>query len=192
MDIKRGAPGETFESYLAANSGYKSHNTMIEIHAAVPADLDAIPPMFSSPAELFLVYPKGQFPFTLEQVRQLYNERFEFTVICDGATIIGFANLYDRQQHDYAFIGNVFIIPEYRQRGLGRLLLTYMIKAAFEKYRLREVRLSVFSDNGPAIALYQSFGFSELARESRLDPENQPKILVHMKLANSEPEMLLI
>jgi len=163
---------------------------MIEIRAAEPDDLPAVTQLLTSRDELFLVYPKGHFPFTLAQARYLYNERFEFTVLCDSDTIIGFGNLYDRQRDDYAFIGNVFIAPEYRQQGMGKLLLTYMIKAAFEKYRLREVRLSVFADNQPAIALYQSFGFREYAREERIDSDHQAKILLHMKLANTESELL--
>ena len=159
---------------------------MIEIRAADPDDLPAVTQLLSSRDELFLVYPKGHFPFTLAQARHLYSERFEFTVLCDNDTIIGFGNLYDRQRQDYAFIGNVFIAPAYRQQGMGKLLLTYMIKAAFEKYRLREVRLSVFADNQPAIALYQSFGFRQYSSEQRLDPDNQTKTLLHMKLANPE------
>lgn len=163
---------------------------MIEIRAAVPDDLPAVTQLLTSRDELFLVYPNGHFPFTLAQARQLYNERFEFTVLCDNDTIIGFGNLYDRYRDDYAFIGNVFIAPEFRQQGMGKLLLTYMIKAAFEKYRLQEVRLSVFADNQPAIALYQSFGFREYAAEERIDPDHQVKNLLHMKLASSEPELL--
>ncbi|WP_455220253.1 N-acetyltransferase family protein [Kaarinaea lacus] len=162
---------------------------MIEIRPAVLDDLVTITQLLTTPDELFLVYPNGRFPFTIPQAQKLYNERFEFTVLSDGDTIAGFANLYDRQQDDHAFIGNVFIAPEYRRQGLGKLLLTYMIKAAFEKYRLREVRLSVFSDNAPAIALYQSFGFRKYSSEQRLDPNNQTRTLVHMKLVNTETDL---
>ncbi|WP_455206485.1 N-acetyltransferase family protein [Kaarinaea lacus] len=165
---------------------------MIEIRAAVPDDLEAVAQLLTNQEELFLVYPKGRFPFTLQQALQLYNERFEFTVLCDRDTIAGFANLYDRKQKEYAFIGNVFVSPGYRRQGAGKLLLTYMIKAAFEKYRFREVRLSVFADNRPAIALYQQFGFSAYSQEERCGPDHQPKTLLHMKLANPEPDSLPI
>jgi ribosomal protein S18 acetylase RimI-like enzyme len=159
---------------------------MIEIRAATPDDLPAITRLLASREELFLVYPRGRFPFTLQQAQQLYRERFEFTVIRDGDTIAGFANLYDRMQDKYAFIGNVFIAPGYRRQGAGRLLLTYMIKAVFEKYGLREARLSVFADNQPAIALYQQFGFNTYSQEQRRGPDNQDKTLLHMKLANPD------
>ncbi|MCI0505116.1 MAG: GNAT family N-acetyltransferase [Gammaproteobacteria bacterium] len=163
---------------------------MIEIRAATQNDLPAITRLLASREELFLVYPKGRFPFTFQQAQQLYRERFEFTVIRDGDTIAGFANLYDRMQDKYAFIGNVFITPGYRRQGMGRLLLTYMIKAVFEKYDLQEARLSVFADNQPALALYQQFGFSTYSREQRLDPDNQNKTLLHMQLTNPDLDLL--
>jgi ribosomal protein S18 acetylase RimI-like enzyme len=94
---------------------------MTEIRAAAPDDLVTITNLLATPEELFLVYPKGHFPFTIPQAQKLFNERFEFTVLCDGDKIAGFANLYDRQQDEYAFIGNVFIAPEYRCQGLGKL-----------------------------------------------------------------------
>ncbi|HEY5601687.1 MAG TPA: GNAT family N-acetyltransferase [Gammaproteobacteria bacterium] len=159
---------------------------MLEIRAAKPDDLPAITRLFTSRDELFLVYPKGRFPFTLQQAVQLYTERFEFTVVCDGDTIIGLANLYNRLHNDSAFIGNVFIAPDYRRQGLGKLLLHYMIKAMFEKYSMREARLSVFADNLPALNLYQQFGFSPYSQEQRTSPDTQCKTLLHMKLLNPE------
>jgi len=157
---------------------------MIKIRAATPQDLESISKIIPDQNELFLVYPGGRYPFTFDQVKKLYNERFEFTAVCDGDSIIGFANLYDRQLNQYAFIGNVFIQPDYRGQGLGKLVLQYMIKAAFEKYQFAEVRLSVFSDNKPAVALYKQFGFSEYSQELRTDPNNEEKVLLHMSLKN--------
>lgn len=157
---------------------------MIEIRAVTPDDLASISRIIPNQHELFLVYPRGQYPFTLAQVQLLYNERFEFTVVCEGDKIIGFANLYDRMQDHYAFIGNVFIHPDYRGQGLGKLVLQYMIKAAFEKFQFTEVRLSVFADNERAISLYQNYGFSVYSQEPRIDPNNKEQVLLHMSLAN--------
>lgn len=159
---------------------------MIQIRPAVTEDLKAISGLIPNQHELFLVYPDGQYPFDLVQVSALFNDRFEFNVICDDGRIVGFANLYQYEPGKYAFIGNVFIKPDCRGQGLGKVMLQYMIKAAFEKYHLPEVRLSVFSDNDTAISLYQHFGFQQYAEEQRIDPQNNSKTLVHMMLANSE------
>mgnify|MGYP001825202339 FL=1 len=157
---------------------------MIAIRAATPHDLESISRLIPDQHELFMVYPAGRFPFTVDQVEQLFEQRFEFTVVYDGDRIIGFANLYDRVRQNFAFIGNVFIHPDYRGQGLGKLVLQYMIKAAFEKYHFSEARLSVFADNERAIALYQQHGFTEYSQEQRADSNNEEKLLLHMSLAN--------
>ena len=159
---------------------------MIEIRAATPEDLEPISRIIPDQDELFLVYPKGRYPFTVSQVQQLYNERFEFTVVYDGDKLVGFANLYDRLQDQYAFIGNVFVHPDYRGQGLGKLVLQYMIKAAFEKYRFAEVRLSVFAGNKVAIKLYEQHGFRKYSQEQRTDPNDDRKTLLHMSLTNPD------
>jgi len=157
---------------------------MIQIRPVVAEDLEAIIGLIPDENELFLVYPAGHFPFTLEQAADLFKERFEFNVVTINARIVGFANLYNYHPGEYAFIGNVFIMPECRGQGLGKVMLQYMIKAAFEKYHLPQVRLSVFADNSRAIELYKSAGFESYADESRTDPHNQAKTLVHMALQN--------
>lgn len=157
---------------------------MTEIRAIRPEELATIPRLIPNRQELFLVYPKGQFPFSLAQVKKLYQQRFEFTVVCEDGIIAGFANLYDLKPSQYAFIGNLFIIPEYRRKGLGKVLMQYMIKAVFEKYRLPEVRLSVFSGNQPAVVLYKDFGFTLYDQEQYTDPEGHVVQLLHMKLTN--------
>ncbi|MGD8560262.1 MAG: GNAT family N-acetyltransferase [Gammaproteobacteria bacterium] len=159
---------------------------MTQIRAIHPEELKWIPPLIPDRDELFRVYPAGHYPFTHEQVQQLYSDRFEFTVICEDNNIVGFANLYDCIQGQYAFIGNLFIAPDYRGHGLGTVLLQYMIKAAFEKYRLPEVRLSVFADNTNALALYTRFGFRVYDNEERVDPQGSTVKLLHMKLAKSD------
>lgn len=157
---------------------------MVEIRAATPEALKAIPGLIPNQSELFLVYPNGQYPLTLAQVQQLYADRFEFTVVYVNNKLVGFANLYDRSGDQYAFIGNIFICPTSRGQGLGKLVLQYMIKAVFEKYHLEEARLSVFADNKIATNLYYQVGFREYSSEYRVDPDNNNKLLIHMKLYN--------
>ncbi|MGD8568826.1 MAG: GNAT family N-acetyltransferase [Gammaproteobacteria bacterium] len=160
---------------------------MTEIRAIRPQELEFIPRLIPNQQELFLLYPDGEFPLTLQQLKALYEKRFEFTVILENGDIAGFANLYGHKPEEYAFIGTLFIVPEYRRRGLGRVLMQYMIKAAFEKYRLPEVRLSVFMLNQSALSLYQRLGFKVYDREQRLDPAGKPLELLHMMLKKSNP-----
>lgn len=54
---------------------------------------------------------------------------------------------------DHPFLYNFYINPEVRGKGYGHAAMQYMI----DRYHISV--LSVLSDNGPAIRLYESFGF---------------------------------
>lgn len=116
-----------------------------------------------------------------QQLEDLRSKRFEFTVAEQDQQICGFANLYDLEKNQYAFIGNVVIAPQLRGKGLGRAMALAMMQAAFNKHRLAEVRLSVFCNNLPAIRLYHSLGFQPYGLEPRQTPEGKPAMLLHMK-----------
>nr|WP_037073797.1 GNAT family N-acetyltransferase [Rhizobium sp. PDO1-076] len=47
----------------------------------------------------------------------------------------------------------------YQGRGIGRALLGELVANAFDWMDIRRLELTVFTDNVPAIALYESFGF---------------------------------
>jgi ribosomal-protein-alanine N-acetyltransferase len=55
---------------------------------------------------------------------------------------------------------NVAVHPERRQQGIGRALVESALRAAQERHA-GTVTLEVRRDNGGAIALYRSFGFTE-------------------------------
>lgn len=131
--------------------------------------------------ELFLIYQNGQFPLTVEQLKELAQVRKELTVITDGTKIIGFANFYNYRQDESAFIGNVVIDESYRGQGLGKEIVTYMLRQAIDKYHLPEVKISVFSSNTPALLLYSGFGFSPYEIEERKDKNGKRVALIHMR-----------
>ncbi|MCL4471992.1 MAG: GNAT family N-acetyltransferase [Gammaproteobacteria bacterium] len=106
---------------------------------AVQADYEDICKLVPNEHELYLVYPRGTHPFTVDQVRHLAELRKELTVATDGARIVGFANLYDFKDKEKAFIGNVVVEKSSRGRGLGKQLIGHMLNAAFSKYGLSRV-----------------------------------------------------
>jgi [ribosomal protein S18]-alanine N-acetyltransferase len=55
-------------------------------------------------------------------------------------------------------IHNIAVHPDFRRRGIGRLLLEEVVAAARRQERLR-VTLDVRFSNAPAQNLYRSFGF---------------------------------
>ena len=158
----------------------------MKIRKATEADFETIVRLVPTPEELFLVYPKGKHPFTVGQLRALTEPRKELTVAVRNEEVVGFANLYDLELHQWVFIGNVVLSRAVRGGGLGRKLVDHMIRIAFEKYEVPEVRLSVFSENTPALLLYSSLQFKPYATEERVDYSGRRVALVHMKLGKNE------
>ncbi|NEO32265.1 MAG: GNAT family N-acetyltransferase [Symploca sp. SIO3C6] len=149
---------------------------------ATEKDFEGICKLIKSQEELFLIYPNGKYPLTVAQVKELSQVRKELTVAVEGKTIIGFANFYDYQRSKHAFIGNVVIAQSCRGRGLGKKIVSYMLKIAYEKYNLPEVRISVFNQNTPALLLYSGLGFTPYEIEERKSPQGNRIALIHMKV----------
>ena len=58
-------------------------------------------------------------------------------------------------------ISNVLVHPDYRKRGIARLMLAELMKAGSEKYGIEAYTLEVRKSNIDAIRLYQYYGFVE-------------------------------
>ncbi len=61
-----------------------------------------------------------------------------------------------------AHVLNLCVTPDCRRRGAGRLLMRHLLQVAVAA-GVREVLLEVRRGNQPAIALYRSLGFAEIA-----------------------------
>lgn len=60
-----------------------------------------------------------------------------------------------------AHVMNICVSPRYQNQGLGRRMMNKLIEVALEN-RSKTLLLEVRPSNQPAIALYQSMGFSEI------------------------------
>lgn len=76
--------------------------------------------------------------------------------------LVGVAGLYrerhERTRHKGTLWG-MYVAPEARRSGAGRLLVERVLSHAFRMLGLRQVSLGVNVDNAPAIALYEALGF---------------------------------
>lgn len=70
----------------------------------------------------------------------------------------GLTRLAGRRSH----VGEIgmAVHDAYQGRGIGRALLGELVATAFDWMDIRRLELTVFTDNIPAIALYESFGFA--------------------------------
>ncbi len=117
------------------------------ILADVGAIMEIEPHIYSHP------WSRGNFIDSL-------NSGYIAWVLESGGELIGYALMM--MVLDEAHLLNLSIARHYQKKGLGRLLLEHMISNAREKQALN-MFLEVRKSNTPAIGLYESIGFNEMA-----------------------------
>jgi len=83
-----------------------------------------------------------------------------FFTICDNARPIGFMGLSNIDKTNKN--ADVFIAigeDEYRGKGIGKIVMKWIIDYGFKKLKLHKINLGVIKDNVPAVKLYKSVGF---------------------------------
>jgi ribosomal protein S18 acetylase RimI-like enzyme len=88
-------------------------------------------------------------------------------VIGSGYAQIREAKPYLRHER-FGHLGFMFVIPEFRGKGLNLLLLNELKQWVLSK-GIREVRLEVYADNEAAIRAYDKAGFKKLLTTMRCD-----------------------
>ena len=95
---------------------------------------------------------------------EFYNENSEYFVICEDEIVCGFAGLWFNI--DEAHIMNIAVRKDFRKKGIGSELLSFLIDEAKSKEKMC-ITLEVRDDNTPAIELYKKFNFDILGRRKK-------------------------
>jgi ribosomal protein S18 acetylase RimI-like enzyme len=74
---------------------------------------------------------------------------------------------YVRDSH-HAYLGFMYVSPDHRGQGLNKRLLEHLSGWA-KGNDLPEIRLTVYSDNAPAVRAYEKAGFTSHILEMRLN-----------------------
>ena len=96
----------------------------------------------------------------------------ELLVAVSGDTIIGsgYARIETAkpflQYEQYAYLGFMYVLPEYRGKGINRLIIDALATWAAGQ-NMTELRLEVYQNNTAAIAAYEKVGFEKLLIEMR-------------------------
>ncbi|WP_164491712.1 GNAT family N-acetyltransferase [Staphylospora marina] len=122
------------------------------------------------------------FGSTYEQESRMTTEQWERRLspsedrislgLYDGERLMGTAVLVREQRERMRHKANLYamyVAPEARGKGAGRLLLEELLKRAREMDGLEQIHLSVVSGNEPARNLYRQFGFITYGVEPRAE-----------------------
>ena len=85
-----------------------------------------------------------------------------------GEQLVGIIRLsrYEAANEKHrAYLGGLFVVPDFRRTGCGRALIQAALNRASSLPGLRRVNLSVVVQQEAAIGLYQSFGFRRYGTE---------------------------
>ena len=93
----------------------------------------------------------------------------------EGGRLVGNASLvpFRHKGRKLYLIANVAVHPEYRRRGIARMLTERALKHAAER-KVRDIWLHVRDDNPGAIKLYANLGFHERARRTFWQAHGEP------------------
>ena len=92
-----------------------------------------------------------------------------FTLL-DGARQVGFARVVS-DRATFAYLGDVFVLPEYRGRGLGK----WLISCVTSHPELRGLRRWMLATRD-AHDLYREFGFTPLKDPARFMELHDPNV----------------
>lgn len=74
----------------------------------------------------------------------------------------GYARIEDArpylQHRQHAYLGFMYVVPEYRGKGINKMIVDALIKWSATQY-ITELRLDVYNDNVAAIRAYEKSGF---------------------------------
>lgn len=110
---------------------------------------------------------------SLEEETEYLNKQLERIVKQESVQLLAFTkdeligntsiDLFDKTESHKGLFG-ISIAKEYRGKGIGKLLLKYILEEAKSLPKLRIITLAVYSINNLAIEMYKKFGFVEYGR----------------------------
>lgn len=121
--------------------------------------------------------------FSIPWSRQSFAEEMEnkiavYFVATDEDNVIGYCGFW--QASDEGDITNIAVLPEYRRKGIGGMLVERLIAEA-NNMELVLLTLEVRKSNVPAQALYKKYGFVPIGERKRYYRDNHEDALIMMK-----------
>ncbi|MCF6131985.1 GNAT family N-acetyltransferase [Flavobacterium wongokense] len=109
--------------------------------------------------------------YNLEEMLTMPHIQFAVAEVNHEIIASGYARIETSEpylQHEkHAYLGFMYVLPEYRGQGINRKIIDYL-KDWAQSQEITELRLEVYFDNSPAISAYEKFGFSRHMIEMRM------------------------
>ena len=115
----------------------------------------------------FRVKKKAPEIFSKEMIEKIRDSNCRLTVAEIDGELVGFCYSYISHKPKYfklekfGFVGDLFIEPEYRRQGVGRMLVNDTMEF-FSRRKVRQIELLVAIKNTNTIKFWESLGFSHL------------------------------
>jgi L-phenylalanine/L-methionine N-acetyltransferase len=135
----------------------------LEIRSAEPDDYGALQVLHAQPK---VIHGTMQLPFPSRELwRKRCIERPEnmrVLVACAAGEVVGSAGITVPVAIRRRHVGELglSVHDAWHRRGVGSQLLGSLLELADRWFNLSRVELTVYTDNLPAIALYEKFGFT--------------------------------
>jgi putative acetyltransferase len=137
----------------------------ITIRRTEPSDYEAVQHIFTGPQA---VWGTLQLPFpSAEQWRKRLAEPpeglFSLVACVDNNEVVGQLDLYtfpNRPRRRHVGQIGMAVRDDWQGKGVGTALMQAAVDLADKWLNLRRLELEVYIDNGPAIRLYEKFGFT--------------------------------
>jgi L-phenylalanine/L-methionine N-acetyltransferase len=133
-----------------------------DIRGAEPDDYGALQQLHAQPR---VIHGTMQIPFTSREVwRKRCLERpsnVHLLVACTQDRVVGCAGIVipDRARRRHVGELGLVVHDAWHRQGVGSALLRAELDLADRWLNLTRIELTVYTDNAPAIALYEKFGF---------------------------------
>lgn len=139
-----------------------------------------------------LTFGKGEFEITLqEQIKFIGSfcqlDNAIYLIAMDDEKIVGSLNFNAgrRKRIEHAGEFGISVLKDYWGKGIGTMLMNYMIDWAKSTKKIRKLNLRVRTDNHNAIALYKKFGFEIegcISREFQIDNQFYDTYFMGLKI----------
>ncbi|MGE5630826.1 MAG: GNAT family N-acetyltransferase [Caulobacteraceae bacterium] len=137
----------------------------VKLRAILKDDLEALHDMYNDPAVITFLDTKGDvslasFEAKLESHYEAGNKNSEWLVLeNEESKVTGSVFYNSKWRKTLAFIENLYVGKEYRNRGFATDAIKLLCKFLFEEREFKRIEVLIREDSAPALRVFEKTGF---------------------------------